>query len=62
MKKKDLTKAKILKLVDKSDSFLVVFMTNNGNEVHYLDYNVSKADIITGCEVVKAKVLKKVVK
>lgn len=60
--RKNNTKAKVLKQIDKSDSFLVIVLKNNGDEVHYFDYNISNADIISSCEVVKAKILKKVVK
>lgn len=55
-------KDKILKLVNKSDSFIVLYMEKDGDEVHYSEHNISNADIIAACEVVKSKILKKVVK
>lgn len=55
-------KQKILKLIEKSDSFLVIYSKDNSNTVEYSDYNIDNGDIISHCEVVKAKILKKVVK
>lgn len=62
MKKKEKLKQKILKLVEKSNEFIVIYLKDDGNKVDYSDFNLSNAEIITMCEVVKAKTLKKVVK
>ncbi len=41
-------------------NFLILFYEDDNNVVSYIDHNLSNAQAIVGCEVVKAKFLKKV--
>jgi len=52
-------KAQIIKLIEKSDSFIVLFNRNGGDYVEHSQYEISNGDVILACEVVKHAFLKK---
>jgi hypothetical protein len=59
---KNTAKAKILKQIEKSESFIVIFMEDEGNEIAHMRHEISNADVITACEVIKFNTLKLVTK
>jgi hypothetical protein len=52
----------ILKLIEKSDSFIVIFHDHEKDEMLFAEHNISNGDVILGCETVKTQFLKKVCK
>lgn len=55
-------KQRIIKQIEKSESFIVIFLENNGNEITHMRHEISNADVIAVCEVVKFNTLKRVTK
>lgn len=52
-KSKILTKEDIKKLIDKHDSFVIIFNEDKGNEVSSYRYNICRGEEIVALEIVK---------